>query len=151
MEKMNVYIQSKTKPTTPRKSLRFLDKWHDVTGNAVQYFDQVNYKENREIGLEGGKVVFIGGVSAGQSQPNQAQSTHPEPTDLQERIMKTACFNMASRLVARKDIHSDKPEVSYAQAVRIQAEAIYKELTGFLKSEETEDGTAIPMEEVTPK
>lgn len=149
MEKMQVLIQSKTKPTTPRKSLKFLDKWHEVVGDAVQFFDKVNYKEVREIGLEAGKVVFIGGISGTQSQPITSKYANPEPKDIQERIMKTACFNMASRVVAQHQIAGENKEFLYAQCIRTYAEKIYKELQGFLKSETTEEGMEIPMKEPT--
>ena len=142
MNKETVYIQSKTKPDNPKKSLKFNDKWHEVKGNAVQYFDKVNYKENWEVGVEDGKVVFIGSKSDSCSQPND---------NTQERIMRTACFNMASRVVAGMQINGEKREVLYARAIRNYAEEIHRELLGFLQTEYTEDGIEIPMKEVGSK
>lgn len=149
MEYQEVKIEGKTKPTTSIKGLKINGAWMSVEGNAEKYFDSVNWNDTCKVGIENGKVVFIG--KAGNAVQGQAQSQPASRSDdIQERIMKTACFNMASRIVAQKQISSGQPyiEAINAQAVRAHAVAIYKELKGFLASEQTESGIEIPVEDM---
>jgi len=52
--------------------------------------------------------------------------------ELQDRITKTACFNMASRIVAQMKITGKQSETLYALKLRMIAEAIHKELIVFI-------------------
>lgn len=147
-EYKTVKVESKTKPETQKQAIKVDGKWLEVEGKAKEYLKNMQYGNEYRIGVENGKVVFIAPPSKAGKDIHSYNNKHS--MDTQERIMKTACFNMASRVVANNYTFQsgDNFALLYAQKIKEQAQEIYKELNNFLASEKTEEGIEIPMEDI---
>ena len=95
---MDVTLQSKTKPETARKGIKYNNNWHTVVGKAANYIDNLNMGDIISVKeTETGDVVFIGKV--GDSMPkDKSEMTEKEAIAEDTAEMTSVLINLETMI-----------------------------------------------------
>ena len=80
---MDVTLQSKTRPDTARKGIKYNDKWHTVIGKATNYIDTFNTGDIIRIDEnENGDVIFMGKLGAKELEMTEKEVIAEDTADM---------------------------------------------------------------------